>query len=109
MNFIPKKSTLNIDCTTQRLLEAEQESLVVADTDAEQKVFVDTANVLADAIVPESYQGWWYAKFMDDRNVPKHLAVTDRPTKPKSICDRFMSYTQKCCDDWCKHGYPDYI
>ncbi len=87
MNAIPKKSTLNIDWTTQRLLEAEQESLVIADTATEQKILVDTANVLADAVI----------------------AVADKSAKRRSIWEYFMSYTQKECDNWSKHRYGDYV
>ena len=41
--------------------------------------------------------------------MPSVIAVADKPAKHSSIWDRFMSYTQKCCDDWCKNGYRDYI
>ena len=80
MNAIPKKSTLNIDWTTQRLLEAEQEILVDADT-------VALLNQRSYLMSP----------------------VADKPVKHSLIRDRFMSYTQKVCDDWSKHGYGDYL
>jgi hypothetical protein len=61
-------------------MEAEQEILVVADTVAQ----------------------------LNQRSYLMPL-VADKPVKHSLIWDRFMSYTQKICDDWSKHGYGDYI
>jgi len=103
MNAISKKSTLNIDWATQRPLEAEQ------------KILADTANVLADAIIPPKKST--LTTISDTFSEIKYLvevmhpvdAVSDKSAKPSLIWNRFMSYTQKVCDEWSKHDYGGYI